>query len=232
MKNLMMFLILIFLLVAAQISKAETADEIVERYLEALGGKQKLLSLSTVKMEGMLSVQGIEVALTITAKQQIGMRTDIAVPGMGEGYQIMNTTKGWSFMPFQGQTEPTEVTAEEFNNGQSSLDIQGSLLNYKEKGSIIEVIGKENVDGAPCHKLKITTKSGKMSIYFIDANTYLRVKAISITAEKESETTYSDFRKNADGFMYPYSQTNERGTIIFTSIETNKAVEDKIFTID
>ena len=237
MKKLSTGLLALITLVSVHSSvKAQTADEVIDKYVAALGGKEKLASLKSVKMVGNLSVQGTDVGITITAVNGIGARTDISVPGMGEGFQIMNAKKGWSFMPFQGQTEPTEVSADMVKSSQSQLDIQGVLSNYKEKGSTVELAGKEAVHGADAYKLKLTSKDGKVSTIFIDSKTFYKVKSISKTAtqqgEMDMETTYTDFKKTDDGFMFPYSQTNNRGTIMFTSVETNKPVDEKIFTAE
>ena len=236
MKKIKIGLLAFSALLSVQAMKAQTADEVVEKYVTALGGKEKLLSLKSVKMSGNLSVQGFDVGVTVTAVHGVGFRNDISVPGMGEGFQVVNTTKGWNFMPFQGQASPEEIPAEQAKASQGQLDLQGPLVNYKEKGNQVELQGKETVDGAECHKLKVTTKDGKITTLLIDAKTGYRVKSISKmttpNGEEDVESTYSDFKKNEDGFVFPFSQTNARGTIVFSTIETNKPVDEKIFTIN
>jgi hypothetical protein len=231
----MMFTILVLFLVSVQFSKAQSVDEIIDKHIAALGGKEKLMLLNTLKMEGSMNMQGMDINVTTTIKQNVGSRVDISVPGMGEGYQILNTTKGWNFMPFQGQTSPEEVAEKDVKIDQSKLDIQGVLVNYKEKGTTVTLEGKEKVDNVECYKLKVTTKNGRTTTLFIDGNSYFRVKSISTIktpdGEQESETTYADFKKNVDGFTFPYTQTNARGTIVFSNIETNKAVDESIFTV-
>jgi outer membrane lipoprotein-sorting protein len=235
MRHLMMFAILVLLLVSVQFSKAQSVDEIIEKHIQALGGKEKLLTLTSVKMEGSMNYSGTDVSVTTTIKNNVGSRVDISVPGMGDGYQILNTTKGWNFMAFQGQTTPDEVPEEDVKKDQSKLDIQGVLVDYKQKGTTIELIGKEKVDGADAYKLKVTTKNGKITTLFIDASSYYRIKSISMVktpeGEQESEIVYADFKKNADGFTFPYSQTSSRGTIIFSNIETNKTIDESIFVV-
>ena len=148
----------------------------------------------------------------------------------------MNTTKGWNFLPFQGQVTPAEVTAVQVKASQSQLDIQGPLLNYKGKGSQVELAGQEKVDGKDAYKIKLTNKAGKVITYFIDATTFYRVKSIGKTqtpeGETDAETSHSDFKKIAHGYTFPFSQTNARGTIMFTQIEVNKPVDEKIFTAE
>ncbi|MFM2358916.1 MAG: hypothetical protein RLY16_909 [Bacteroidota bacterium] len=235
MKHLIMFSLLVLFLVSVQFSNAQTVDEVINKHLDAIGGKDKIAQLKSLKMEGSLSTNGIDVNITTTVLHGVGSRVDIAVPGMGEGYQIMNTTKGWNFMPFAGQSAPEEVPAEDVKNAQNTLDVQGAVYNYKEKGNTVELLGKEKVDNVDCFKIKVTTASGKVTTSFIDATTYYRVKSITMAktpeGEQEMETTYSDFKKNADGYVYPYSQTNPRGTIVFSNIEVNKPVDESIFTV-
>jgi hypothetical protein len=236
MRHLMMFALLVMLLVAAQYSKAQTADEIVDKYMTAMGGKEKMLALTSVKMEGSLNVQGMDIGITNTTKHGVGSRIDISVPGMGEGYRIVNMNKGWSFMPFQGQSAPEEMSAEELKSGQGQLDVQGPLVNYKEKGNKVELLPNEKVDGEDCYKLKVTTPAGKVTTMFLSTKTMYRVKAVTVSqtpdGEKEVETTYSDFKKNADGYVFAYSQTGGNGTMVFTNIETNKPVDDKLFVVN
>lgn len=236
MKKLQMGILAVAAIIGIQSVKAQTADEVVDKYVAALGGKEKLLTLKSVKKTGSLSVQGIDVGITLTVVQGVGSRSDISVPGMGEGFQVVNTTKGWDFMPFMGQASPEEISADKLKASQGLLDLQGILVNYKEKGSQVELSGKENVENAETYKLKLTNKDGIVSTLFIDTKTNYLVKSITTSktanGDENVEVTYSDFKKTEDGYVFPFSQAVERGTIIFTSIETNKAVDEKIFTVN
>jgi hypothetical protein len=233
MKNLLVFCFFLLSLVLAQFAKAQTVDEVIDKYITAIGGKEKMLALKTVKMEGNLSVQGFDVGVVTTVANGIGSRTDISVPGMGEGYQIMTPAKGWSFMPFQGQSVPEEVSEDQVKAGQNALDIQSPFLNYKEKGNTVELLGKEKTEGADCYKIKLTNKFGKESTVYIDAVNYYRIKVVS-TAEINGQKTevsivFSDFKKTPDGYVFPYAQTNPRGLVTYSTIEVNKPVDENIF---
>ncbi len=233
MKSLIVFCLFLLSLVFVQFAQAQTVDEVIDKYVNAMGGKEKMLSLKTVKMTGNLSVQGFDVGIVITVSQGVGARTDISVPGMGEGFQIMTPTKGWNYMPFQGQTAPEEVSDDQVKAGQNSLDLQSPLLNYKEKGNTVELLGKEKAEGVDCYKIKLTNKFGKASTYYIDATNYYRIKTVAKAVvngeEMDVETTYSDFKKSDDGLVFAYAQTNARGTINFSTIEINKPVDENIF---
>ena len=96
--------------------------------------------------------------------------------------------------------------------------------------------GKEKVENAECYKLKLTDKQGVISTLFIDSKSNYLVKSI-ITAKSSNgdintELSFGDFKKTEEGYIFPFSEVMERGTIIFTSIETNRPVDEKIFTVN
>jgi hypothetical protein len=231
MKTLSTFLVSAFILMATT-GMAQTADQVIIKYIAAMGGKEKLESLKTVKMEGNLSTQGVDVALTITKKHLEGMRIDLEIMGTAN-YQLANKAAGWKFMPIMQQAEPTEMTAEEHKSIVSQFDVQGSLFNYKEKGYTVEYVGTEKLDGKDVYKLK-AVKNGADVFYFIDVSSNFIVKtAAKINAsgqETEVETKFTDYKQNSDGYWFSYTNVTTQGTITFDKISANVAVDDKIFT--
>ena len=213
-------------LVLAFSATAQTTDEVVKAYIDATGGAANIATIKTIKMSGALSVQGIDVAITITGSQGVGYRTDISVPGLGDGFQIYTPTKGWSYMPFQGQTSVEEMSAEQLKAGAGQVDIQGPLFNYKEKGNKVELLGKETIDGVECYKLKIEVAGGsKQTTLYLDTKTYYRVKYVN----GDVEIFYSNYKKTADGLYYPFTMTTPNGTIEFSSVELNQPVDPTLF---
>jgi hypothetical protein len=233
MKSLFVFCFFLMCLVFAQFTQAQTVDEVVDKYLAAIGGKEKIAALKSVKMDGSLNVQGFDISVVTTVLNGVGSRTDISVPGMGEGYQIMTPTKGWRFMPFQGDSGPVDATEDQVKSGQVSLDIQSPFFNYKEKGHTVELLGKENANGKECYKLKLTTKQGKTSTVYLDATTYYRIKTVtkaSINGEEtDVEAVYSDFKTTPEGYVFAYSQTTPQGIITYSAITINPPVDENIF---
>jgi len=211
---------------------AQTADEIVDKNIAAMGGKEKLATLTSVRLTGSMSTQGMDIPLTITRAHQMGMRVEFEVMGTSN-YQIANTKEGWTFMPIQGMTSPVQMEEEQYKSFAGQLDVQGIFYNYKEKGTTIEYIGTEKVDGAEAYNLKVTLKSGKVSNYYIDTKTNFLIKTSSkVNAggeEVEVSNTYSNYKTNADGYMFPYSSASMQGPITFDKIETNIKVDESLF---
>ena len=233
MKQIKWSFVALILLISAQTLSAQSVDEIVSKYVDALGGKDKLSSLKTVRMEGTMDVNGTDIDITVTKSQLVGLRMDIAVMGMN-GYQIITPTAGWSFMPFMGQTAPEAMKEEQIKSAVPSLDLQGNLFEYKEKGNKLELLGKENVGGAECYKIKETLKSGKIATIFIDTKTNYIAKSINTQnvngEEKEVENNYSNYKATANGFIFPYTNSTMQGEMNFSKIEANIPLDDKIFT--
>ena len=88
------------------ISLAQTAEEIIAKHIEATGGLDAWKKVNSIKIEGILNIQGNDVTITFIQQHGKGMRQDITVQGMS-GYQIVTPTQGWTYLPFQGQTEVT-----------------------------------------------------------------------------------------------------------------------------
>lgn len=232
MKKLSAFVFFTASLIAVQSTTAQTVDEIIAKHLTALGGKEKLLSINTIKMLGSMNIQGTDVSLTLTKQNNVGSRTDIEVMGTSN-YQIVTAAKGTVFMPVQGMTDPQTMPADQLKVGQTQLDLQSPFINYKEKGSTVELDGTEKMGDEENYKLKVTYKNGLVTTFFIGAKNNMLNKSRgkrTINGEtKDMETTYSDYKKNADGFMFAYAISGPTGDITFDKIETNIKVDPSIF---
>jgi hypothetical protein len=212
---------------------AQTADEIAAKNVESMGGAAKLATLNTVKMTGSMSSNGAEFPITMTKTHMKGMRIDFEVMGTSN-YQLANADKGFVFMPIAQMPEPKEMEADQHKSFVSQFDLQGVFANYKEKGTTIEILGTEKVEGAETNKLKVTFKFGKSVTYFVEKATGRVLKTISSGkgpdgSDMELETNFSDYKQNADGFWFPYTMTTPNGPLTFEKIETNVKVEETIY---
>ncbi len=229
MKRLILSLLV---LASAFTVKAQTADEVIAKHIAAIGGADNWKKVNSMKMEGILQVQGAEVNVVVTVLHGKGMRQDISVMGM-TGYEIVTPTEGWDFMPFQGQTEPEAKTAEELAEAQDNLDAQGELIDYAAKGHKVELIGKEDVEGTECFKLKVTKKGGSVSTLFFDPKTFYIVQSKSTQKangqEMEVTTSFSNYEKLPEGIVVAKSMTLPFGEMNMSKITVNGPVEESFF---
>lgn len=219
-------------LFAATAAHAQTADEIVQKHIDAIGGADNWKKVNSTRAEASLNVQGNDVSITIVKLNNKGMRQDISVGGMS-GYVILTPTAGTTFMPFQGMTEPQTMPADAVKDGQSQLDVQGVLVDYKAKGHTVELQGKETVGGAECYKLKVTLAGGKVYTYDIDTKSYYLVRAITKAnvngQEMEQTVSFSNFQKLPEGITVPMTITQQFGDVNIVKMEINKPVDEGIF---
>lgn len=223
-----------FLFLATAISaSAQTLDQVIDKHLEAIGGKEKLKALNSIVMEASLAVQGMDIPVKLTQVHNKGQRVDITA--MGTSNYIINTpTEGWTYMPIQGQTAPEAMPAEAVKEAADALDVQSNLLDYKTKGHQVELIGKEDVEGTECFKIKIKMKGGSEQTIFIDPKTYYIIKSINKSKgtgqEVEQTQTFSNFKKLDSGYVFPFSmQGFGPGELTISKIDVNVQVDEKIF---
>ena len=218
--------------------KAQTADEIIQKHIDAIGGIENWNKVKSMKKVGTMSMQGVDLNMTVTTVNDKGMRTDISVMGMN-GYVIVTPKEGWMFLPFQpGMDKVTPMPADQIKTAQAQLSVKYGQLLDKSEISKSEFIGKDTINNIACYKVKITDKQGNEETDFFDAATYYLVSSahkVKIQEEEqEISANFSNFQKQPEGIVIPMTMTSPmgQGDITFKSIEINKPVNDKIFTPD
>ena len=127
----------------APMAQAQTADEIVAKYVQARGGMDKLKAVKSVRMTGkMMMGPGMEAPMVLEIQRPDKMRMEFTVQGM-TGVQAYDGKVGWIVMPFMGKKDPEAVPAEDVKDFQEQSDIDGPLVDYKAKGKQVELLGKE-----------------------------------------------------------------------------------------
>lgn len=213
---------------------AQNQDEIIKKHIDAIGGKDAWSKVKSMRTEATMKANGAEIKLKFAQVDKKAMRQDINVMGM-DGYSILTEKEGWTFMPFQGQTKPEPMTADDVKNGQDDLHLQEDFLTYKELGKKLEYLGKDEMDGTECHKFKMTDKDGQETTYFLDSASFLTIKQTSKFKadgkEMEASTMYSNYKKLPEGIVYPMTVGGGWGDTEFTKVEVNPSIDEKEFKL-
>jgi len=237
MKSVKLFSLFVATAFSFATVKAQTADEVITKHIEAIGGLENWKKVTSLVQTGTMAVQGMNIDVVNTIVHNKGSRQDINIMGMNN-YVIITPTAGWSYMPVQQKTEVEPMTEEQVKQGQDALDIQGSLVDYKAKGHTVELLGKEDVDGTECFKLKVTKKDGGVETNFIDPKTYYIVKSTQVKKadgqEAEVSYSFSNFTKLPEGIVVPMGMTVPLGPgfnadFTIAKVEVNKAIDESIF---
>jgi hypothetical protein len=234
MKNILKNLIVLFCIISSFGASAQTLDEIVAKHIEAIGGKDNWAKVKTLRMESTMKAQGADIKITIVQVDKKEMRQEITVMGM-TGYSIVTNTEGWSYMPFQGQTKPEAMTADDVKDSQDDLYLEDEFLTYKELGKKLEYFGKDDVDGTECFKMKMTDKNGKETTFYIDPSNYYVIKQTQKLKangqEVENSTYFSNYKKLAEGIVFPMSINQGGGQSEIVKLEINPTVDETLFKV-
>jgi hypothetical protein len=213
---------------------AQSTDEIISKHIEAIGGKSNWDKIQSMRTEGTIKSQGIEIKITNTQINKKANRTDIALMGM-EGYSVLTNTEGWNFMPFQGQTKPEPMTPDDVKAGQTNLDFRDEFLTYKEKGKKLEDLGKDEIDGTEVFKLKLSGENGQETTFYIDITDFMIIQQKSKMnangQEMENTTSFSNYQKAEEGIVLARSIYSDFGDMEVNKIELNPTIDESIFKI-
>lgn len=239
MKTLKLSLIALFLLGINATLFAQTADEIISKYITTIGGAEKLKALKGIKMEMTVNAQGMEIPLEMVQLSGGKMYLKINLQGKeitqaaSDGTTIWNT----NFMTMKAEKSDAETTA---NALLSNNDFPEAMLDYKAKGYSAEFVGKETKEGTECFKVKFTkkpitvdgVKTDDVSYYYFDTDNSLPILVESEVKQgpskgQKSITTMSDYQE-IEGLYFPFSITQGQEMKI-KKITLNPVIEDKSF---
>src|SRR5260370_30997298 len=80
---------------------------------------------------------------------------------------------GWGVNPFAENKDVQPMSAEDLKSISDEADFDGPLVDYKAKGNRIELAGKEDFDGKPAYRLKLTSQNGEARFYLFHASSFL-----------------------------------------------------------
>jgi hypothetical protein len=224
---------------SAQEQKAPTVDELVAKNIEAKGGADALRALQSVRLNGKLLVnQGqIELRYVQTKKRPGEIRTEATLQGM-TAIQAYDGKEGWRVSPFQGRKDPEKMAVDDSKSLIEDAEIEGPLLDWKAKGSTVDYLGTEDVDGTLAHKLKVVRKNGDVNFVYLDPEHFLEIRIVTQRSEHgaqvEVETDLGDYEK-VGGVFIPFSEeagskgSSDKQKIIIEKGDANVAVDDAVF---
>jgi hypothetical protein len=214
---------------------AQTADDIIDRNIAAMGGRDKLSRLNSVYEEITTSVMGQDIPGKIWIINNRGMRMDLSILGQ-KLITVMTKDSGWMVNPLMGGGEPQPLPVDQLKEAAARIDLHGQFMDYSSKGYAATLVGSEVVNGNDNYKVKLT-KGGQSFIFFVDSVTSLvsRIQT-AVKAEGRSVQTsilLSDYRKTPEGYLFPFVMTiNVAGQEVKSKIKVltiNPTVDPVIF---
>jgi hypothetical protein len=223
---------------------AQTADDLVAKNLAARGGADKLAAIHSYVTKGEMRLpRDFKLAYTETRLRlgsgDCAVRIDTSVQGLTLT-QAYDGKTGWKVNPFQGRKDPEQMNADEARELADEASIDGALLAATAKGSKVDYLGREDIDGTDAYKLRVSQTDGTVFTYYLDPDVFLEIKVLERRtirgAEQDTETDLGDYERVA-GVYFPFSiATGPRNSpdtakqvITITSGEANVAVPASLF---
>ena len=205
------------------IPEGMTAENVINKYIEAIGGKEKVMAVKTIMIVSNATVQGTP--LLMTMKSAAPNKTSQVISVMGNTFQkaVFDGEKGYE--ESRGQRKEMEGDNLEKAKGKNALF---GDLNYTT-GELVRI---EPLEG----KNAVVVKYDDAEIFY-DMATGLKVKSIKTMKtpdgkEVKMPTTFSDY-KAVNGILFPHAVAQKSGPMdlnfTVSEIKINEGVTDEDF---
>ena len=209
-----------------------TADQILDKYLAAVGGADALHKIKTRVQRGTVEAAGQQYPIEIYSEAP-EKRLSISHPSFGESVTAFNGQAGWL-------TTPRGVHPMNASERQSArIDAQIYFpVQIRELYQEFKVHPGETIDG---HATFLVTAKGASTSplrLFFDQQTGLLLRLIRYTetplGHNPLQVDYADYR-DASGLKIPYQWTLTRTsgsfTIRVTGVQENVPIDEKLFVM-
>jgi hypothetical protein len=221
----------------AACSSPSPVDEVVASNLAARGGKARIQALRSIRETGTATASDGRVARVVREIKRPGLfRLQFSYQGTTSVFAY-DGKAGWQVAPLQGQFEP-QAMPPDAEPGVDQRDIEGPLVDWREKGNIVELVGREKLPGGEAFKLKVTLKGGTVRYDYVDVASRQIVRSDFTRTIRgravQLENTFSDFR-DVGGLVFPHlieTHVKDRPQVIriaVEKIELNPELDDARF---
>jgi outer membrane lipoprotein-sorting protein len=219
--------------------QAQTVATVVAKVFAARGGLDKIRALKAQRVSGTISF-GTDASgpFVVELKRPLKMYMTLAVQNLTM-VRVYDGKTGWANNPFAGKMIPDTMADEDLKNIAEEADFDGPLVDYRRKGNLVALVGKDKVGEKNAWRVKLTTKNGDIRYYLFDTSSFLLLKWEGKRRfegkELPIESYFSDYR-DVDGLKFAFeiasgaSAADLSQKIIIDKIELNPQLNDTDFT--
>jgi hypothetical protein len=229
----------------ANAASAQTAEEIVEKAIAALGGRAAHAKINSRVATGEITLAtpigdikgSIETTNARPNKMRTVIKADLSAVGAGPLTmdQRFDGKTGYVLDTLQGNRDMAGGQLELQRNNSFPLP----FVDYKDRGISVRLSGKEKVGAGDAFVLLFEPVSGPAVRSYIDAETFLPIRSVvklevpQLGQEVEQTTDISDYR-DVDGVKVPFelrsSSTVQNFSIKLSKVEHNAKIDDTLFS--
>lgn len=212
--------IVVILFGATSFVSAQSLDDILKNYFEALG-QETLLASKTSQTKGKMIQMGMEIPFMQYSAAPDKFRVEATFQDMTL-IQTYNGKEGWSLNPFAGMTEPMPMSADELKSARVQADYEGMLWNWEKKGYKVTLEENEEVEGAECFVVKCVSADGDEYTTYFDAESYVPLKVknkVKMQGQDVETETYMSNYQEGDGYVFAGKiETRMNGQVAITLV--------------
>jgi hypothetical protein len=181
-----------------------SARSIIDRHIEAIGGRKAVLSHTSSHASGSMTMSGSGITgmLEIYAAKPDKSLVRINLGGIGEVVEGFDGVHAWTISPITG---PSLTQGKELEDKKFDTDFYSDLHDEGRYASM-KTVEKTTFDGRPCYKVSLVRKNGSEDFDFYDAATGLKAGAM-VTRESQmgpmSVTQITSDYKKFNGLLLP-----------------------------
>jgi zinc protease len=205
------------------IPEGMTAENVVNNYFEAIGGKDKVMAVKTTMTIANATIQGTPLVMTMKAAAPNKTSQEISVMGNTMQKAVFNGEKGYQ----EAQGQKKEMTAEEISKAKAESALFKDLEYASGELVRIEPLEGENA---------IVLKYNDTEVYY-DMTSGLKVKEVKTAQtpdgkEMKIPTVFADY-KEVSGIKFPHAIGLKSGPMnldfVVKEIKVNEGVSDADF---
>jgi hypothetical protein len=222
------------------LSHSQTADELIAKNIQARGGIQKIHAIQNIRMTGKFEGGGGFTASVGQENERPNLiRQTFSLQGM-TAVQAYDGKAGWQIQPFGGKKDPELMGEDDLRGLLLDAELDGPLVDYKEKGSTVEFFGHDVVDGDDALRLKVTLKNGDIIYDYLDPDTFIEIRREIqqfIRGSVREHVVGLGSYKPVNGVMFPFSISQgskdppDEQTSTVTKIEANVTIDPAGFAL-
>ena len=212
-----------------QTAVSQTADEIIQNHIEAIGGKEKIKSIKTMIFEGSNKRPGKERIFKSYIVHDSAARTENTDNGI-YGFGIVTKTEGWTYSTKTPGTSIKKKSKQELKESQWVLDLHGPLIDYKEKGNKVTYLGREAINNNECFKVRLVKTDKKAFIYYFDS-TFFITRVVYLKHNWAVQLTVDYFYDKFQGFFFVTKgiRLEDGMEMTYTNYQVNPEIDRALF---
>lgn len=149
------------------------AQSIIDRHIEAIGGRKAIMGHSSTHMTGTMTIPGAGMTgqLDVYAAKPNRVFSKMTLAGVGEILEGFDGKVGWSISPMTG---PMLTSEKELEDRKFDSDFYGDATTDTRYKSI-KTVEKTTFEGRPVYKLSLIRPDGKEDFEYFDVETGFRI---------------------------------------------------------